>query len=151
MKMEKINVVLSIKPEYSEKIMLGVKTVELRRRFPSSFPAGSIAYIYSTSPIKAMVGVVEITKIEKLPVGKIWEKYSQKGYIEKKDFNRYFDGQDFGMVIHLDNPSRYSEAISLVELRRKFNFTPPQSFSYARDSLVNGLSNNCSDMVNNIF
>src|SRR5690242_2910544 len=34
------DVVFSIKPDYCEKIVTGAKTVELRRRFPMSVPAG---------------------------------------------------------------------------------------------------------------
>ena len=48
------DVVLSIKPVYSEKILNGSKTVKLRRRFPVSAPNGTLAYIYSTSPVKAI-------------------------------------------------------------------------------------------------
>ncbi|CAN0590793.1 unnamed protein product, partial [Ectocarpus sp. 12 AP-2014] len=51
------DVVLSIRPKYSSRIIAGEKTVELRRRFPASAPKGTIAYIYSTSPERAMVGV----------------------------------------------------------------------------------------------
>ena len=51
---------MSIRPKYSGRIMAGEKTVELRRRFPASAPKGTIAYIYSTSPERAMVGVADI-------------------------------------------------------------------------------------------
>ena len=48
------DVVLSLEPVYSEKILNGSKTVKLRRRFSVSAPNGALAYIYSTSPVKAI-------------------------------------------------------------------------------------------------
>ena len=42
----KRDVVLSIRPHYSEKILEGRKTVELRRRFPVSVPTNTVVYIY---------------------------------------------------------------------------------------------------------
>jgi len=41
---------------YSDKILEGRKTVELRHRFPVSISKGTAAYIYSTSPVRALVG-----------------------------------------------------------------------------------------------
>jgi ASCH domain len=63
----KRDVVLSVRPQYSSKILEGKKTVELRRRFPVSAPRGTVAYIYSTSPIRAMVGCTEIENVINSP------------------------------------------------------------------------------------
>lgn len=74
------DVVLSIKPVYSEKILAGRKTVELRRRFPDSAPSGTLAYIYSSSPVKAMVGTALIRDVLRLPIEQIWTEFENSFY-----------------------------------------------------------------------
>lgn len=138
------DVVLSIRPQYSEKIIEGRKTVELRRRFPVSAPEGTIAYIYSTSPVMAMVGEVEIGAVEKLPIAKIWSEYEDQAFISRLDFERYFDGLSEGFVLRFRNARPFSTPLPLAELRRRFSFEPPQSFLYAKYELRRALKNEYS-------
>jgi predicted transcriptional regulator/DNA-binding XRE family transcriptional regulator len=135
----KRDVLLSIKPQYSSKIISGLKTVELRRRFPTSAPAGTIAYIYSTSPIMAMVGVAEIKEVIKTSTSEIWDKFHDVAYIEKNDFDKYFNGVEEGCVIKFGSAEAFSNPLSLSELRDRFNFEPPQSFLYAKLNLREAL------------
>lgn len=126
------DVVLSIKPIYSEKILEGRKTVELRRRFPVAAPSGAIAYIYSTSPVKAMVGTAEIRHVLKLPIEQIWTEFENTAFIERAKFDKYFEGLDHGFALVFDNVKPFSRPLPLSELREKFGFEPPQSFLYAK-------------------
>ena len=131
----KRDVVLSVKPIYSEKILQGHKTVELRRRFPVSAPIGALAYIYSTSPVKAMVGIASIRDILKLPVEQIWAEFKSAALIERYHFDKYFEGLDCGFVLIFDDVKAFSRPLPLSELREKFGFEPPQSFLYAKRNL----------------
>lgn len=133
------DVVLSIRPQYSSKIMTGQKTVELRRRFPVSAPKGTIAYIYSTSPERAMVGVAEIAAVKKLAVDDIWRSYSNVAFIERPDFDKYFDGLEYGMALEFTNVRPFDKPVSLTDLRDRFGFEPPQSFLYAKHDLRRAL------------
>lgn len=133
------DVVLSIRPQYSEKIIEGKKTVELRRRFPISAPSGTIAYIYSTSPVRAMVGVAEIKDVLKLPVGELWKRYESSAFIEKTDFDRYFEGTNQGFALIFQSVKALTEPLSLKTLRERFGFEPPQSFLYAKHDLRRAL------------
>lgn len=133
------DVVLSIRPHYSEKIMEGRKTVELRRRFPISAPGGTIAYIYATSPVRAMVGVAEIRDVLKLPVEQIWAEFEGAASVGRTDFQKYFQGLDFGFALLFDDVRSFSRPIPLDELRQKFGFEPPQSFLYASRDLRKAL------------
>lgn len=133
------DVVLSIRPKYSEKIIEGLKTVELRRRFPVSAPKGTIAYIYSTSPVRAMVGMAEISDVLKLPVAKIWKMFSDTAFIEKADFDKYFEGVEDGYALKFKNVKAFSDPLPLSELRTRFGFEPPQSFLYAKHDLRKAL------------
>lgn len=133
------DVVLSIKPVYSEKILAGHKTVELRRRFPVSVPSGALAYIYSTSPVKAMVGTASIRDVLKLPVEQIWTEFESTAFIERPHFDKYFSGLDHGFALVFDDVKSFSRPLPLSELRERFGFEPPQSFLYAKHNLRKAL------------
>lgn len=133
------DVVLSIRPQYSEKIMEGKKTVELRRRFPMSTSKGSIVYIYSTSPVRAMVGSAEISDVIKMSVADIWEQYSDCAFIKKEDFDVYFSGVEEGYALEFSNVRPLPRPLKLNELRERFGFQPPQSFLYAKPDLRRAL------------
>ena len=129
------DVVLSIKPIYSDAIMAGSKTVELRRRFPVGVPGGTVAFIYSTSPVKALVGTAEIAFVQRGQTSRIWRDHHVRACIDQTSFDRYFDGQDEGFAIHLERPRAFARPVPLAELRENFEFEPPQSFLYARPPL----------------
>jgi predicted transcriptional regulator len=135
----KRDVVLSVRPLYSDKIFEGKKTIELRRRFPVAAPRGAIAYIYSTSPIRAMVGSAEIKNVIKLPVAEIWKKFGKMAQITKVDFDDYFAGLKEGFALKISNARSFSRPINLTELRSRFGFEPPQSFLYATTLLRTAL------------
>ena len=140
------DVVLSIRPQYCDKILDGRKTVELRRRFPVSAPKGAVAYIYSTSPVRAMVGSAEIANVAKLPVYDIWQQYSDLAFVEKADFDAYFAGLDEGFALEFSNIRPLPRAFDLPELRKRFGFEPPQSFLYAKPGLRRALQDEYSNV-----
>lgn len=135
------DVVLSIRPQYSEKIIAGTKTVELRRRFPVAAPSGTTAYIYSTSPVRAMVGMADIKRVLKMPVKEIWAQFEKVACIEKDAFDQYFDGVENGFALQFENIRALKEPLPLTELRQRFGFEPPQSFLYAKHDLRRALNN----------
>ena len=142
------DVVLSIRPQYTDKIMEGKKTIELRRRFPVSAPRGTIAFIYSTSPVRAMVGRAEIDDVVKLPVDQIWRQFGKSAFIKRSEFNAYFYGVDEGFALQFKNPLPFPRALSLSELRDRFGFEPPQSFLYATPILRKALHDEFPNVSN---
>jgi predicted transcriptional regulator len=140
------DVVLSIRPLYSQKIFEGTKTVELRRRFPISAPRGTIAYIYSSSPVRAMIGSTEIEAVSKLPVGEIWKRFGKMAQISKTDFDDYFAGLTEGFALKISNARPFTRPLDLTELRDRFGFEPPQSFLYANSILRTALQNEYSNV-----
>jgi predicted transcriptional regulator len=140
------DVVLSIRPLYSDKIFEGKKTIELRRRFPVAAPRGTIAYIYSTSPVRAMMGSTEIENVIRLPVAEIWKKFGKMAQITKSDFDDYFTGLKEGFALKISNARPFSRPVNLTELRDRFGFEPPQSFLYATSVLRAALQNEYSDI-----
>ena len=144
--MAKRDVVLSIKPIYSDRILAGDKTIELRRRFPVEAPHGAIAYIYSSSPVKAMVGTASIGDVLRLPVAQIWAEFGGLAFIERPLFDKYFEGLEYGYAIVFDGVKSFSRPLPLDELREKFGFEPPQSFLYAKHDLRRALQNEPSNV-----
>jgi predicted transcriptional regulator len=49
------DLLVSVRPKYASQILSGKKTVELRRKFPETIAAGTLALIYSSSPVRAIV------------------------------------------------------------------------------------------------
>ncbi len=133
------DVVLSIRPKYTSRIMAGEKTVELRRRFPASAPEGTTAYIYSTSPDRAMVGLAEIARVQKLELEEIWQRYADTAFVERTEFDSYFEGLDQGLALEIENARPFATPLPLSHLRERFGFEPPQSFLYAKRDLRRAL------------
>ncbi|MEN9894472.1 MAG: hypothetical protein RIR97_324, partial [Pseudomonadota bacterium] len=131
----KRDIIISIKPNYSSKIFEGIKTIELRRRFPLSVVAGITAYIYSTSPEMALVGTIKIDDVERLNLPVLWKKYGASASIKKADFDEYFNGLEEGFALKLSTPRRFRRPLTLPELKERFDFNAPQSFLYAKPDL----------------
>ena len=142
------DVVLSIKPQYSGKIVNGQKTVELRRRFSAQVGTGTLVLIYETSPTSALTGVAEIADVLTGPPNIIWKEFAGEACITRKDFDDYFAGTKHGVAIKLRGARRLTRALELKELRERFSFAPPQSFIYAPAQLRKALSNECSKVIN---
>lgn len=133
------DVVFSIKPEYTRKIISGEKTIELRRRFPISIPAGTTALIYETSPTRALSGIAEIGQIHRQTPADVWNTFKDRACISQKDFDAYFSGTDDAFAIELRNGRPLHRSLALSELRERFSFEPPQSFLYATPTMQEAL------------
>lgn len=133
------DIVLSVRPAYSHQILAGKKTVELRRRFPRSTPPGRVAYIYSTSPDRAITGIAQIVDVIRIPVSDLWDRYAHCAFVERKDFDTYFEGLVEGFALKLANARPLTRRLNLSELRERFDFEPPQSFLYAKPFLRRAL------------
>lgn len=140
------DLILSIKPEYSDKILGGAKTVELRRRFPLAAAKGVVAYIYSTSPIRALVGAAEIQDVERLPISTLWRRHGKSASISKTDFEAYFQGLDEGYALLMARPRSFLRPLDLAELKDRFGFKAPQSYLYAKPGLQRVLQNEPSNL-----
>ena len=68
-----MRVLLSIKPEYAEKILSGEKRYEFRRALFKN-PEIKKVVIYATSPIKKVIGEFDIECILTLELEDLWRK-----------------------------------------------------------------------------
>ena len=128
----KRNFLVSIRPNYVEKIVDGLKTVELRRRFSEDVAPGAIILIYSTSPTRAIVGSASIQAVRKLQLDQLWIQYGTAACIDQEAFYGYFSGLNEGYAILLRDVRRFARQVAAADLKEKFGFVAPQSFMYLR-------------------
>lgn len=145
---ERRNIIISIRPNYSKKIFEGIKTIELRRRFPLSVAPGATAYVYSTAPEMAVVGALKIESVERLKLAALWKKHGRAASIKKTDFEVYFSGLTEGFALTLSAPRRFARPLTLPELKERFGFKAPQSFLYAKPELQQALRDEYSNISN---
>jgi predicted transcriptional regulator len=127
---------VSIRPQYVAKILTGQKTVELRRRFPESVSVGAMAYIYSTSPVRAVVGCAKIKEVQRLTVADIWKEHGEAACISRRDFDNYFSGTKFGFAILLGAVKAMRSHLTACELAAQLGIVPPQSYRYVTKRFI---------------
>ncbi|MBD2537778.1 ASCH domain-containing protein [Coleofasciculus sp. FACHB-SPT36] len=125
---------LSIRPEYANKIFDGTKKVELRRVRPR-LSKGDLVIVYVSSPKKAVLGSFTVDKIIEEPILELWNQVWNKAGITLAEFDSYYEGASVGFGILLKKPNRFEIPVSLERLREKWiDFRPPQSYHYLTDS-----------------
>lgn len=118
-------ILLSIKPQYVEKLFDGSKKYEFRRR--SCKKRVSKIVIYATCPIMKVVGEMEVNRILEESPAYLWEQTQEYAGISKESFFRYFDGCAVAYGYEIGHTTRYDEAKDLLE----YGVTSaPQSFIY---------------------
>jgi len=120
----------SIKPIYSNKIISGHKTYELRKRMP----ARRIDYIliYSSSPVSKVVGYAEVKDVHKNSVSEVWKYASKHAGITKQAYEEYFKGCCDAYAIELGSVKKFTRPFNIKEINP--GYVAPQSFSYIEQS-----------------
>lgn len=118
-------ILISIHPEYAEKILTGEKTYELRRRLPLEKPDRMV--IYATAPVSAVVGAAEVEDMIDLPLTELWKRVRKSAFVTLDEFHEYFRPQDRGKAFVLRNPVRFPSPVPVAEYGIK---RPPQSWQY---------------------
>jgi predicted transcriptional regulator len=124
----------SIKPEYSELILSGKKSVELRKQVPKK--KSRYAIIYESSPSKGITGLFVIKSIQVKPIREISRRLLSKACVSSQVFWEYYEGYNKGVVIEIEKAFRFKKKKSLYELRDLMDFVPPQDFCYLNVNLV---------------
>jgi predicted transcriptional regulator len=122
-----MKVLLSIKPEYVEKIFSGEKRFEYRKAIFRRSDIRTIV-IYATMPIGMIVGEFRVAGVIKSRPQELWDKTALFSGISREKFQAYFDGRNSGYAICIGSLVKYSKRIDPFELYP--SFIPPQSFRY---------------------
>ncbi len=127
-------ILLSIRPQYANKIFEGRKRVELRRICPKYIKKGDLVLIYVSSPVKSLCGAFQVDKVVEKPLPELWKAVKGKAGVSRKEFNQYYQGLSVGTAIFFNNFWKLSCPIELRDLReQRTDFQPPQNFRYATD------------------
>ena len=118
-------VMLSIKPEYLQRILDGTKRFEFRRTIPKE-DVSKIVF-YCTAPTKMVVAWADVLGIIAASPAKIWKRTSTAAGISVEKFNEYFEGCECAYAYQLGKVHRYRTPKSLKDFGLA---APPQSFAY---------------------
>ncbi|EKO3457637.1 ASCH domain-containing protein [Vibrio fluvialis] len=122
---------LSIKPEFVEKIFSGEKLFEYRKAIFKRPEVKSVV-IYSTMPEGLIVGEFEIGEILVKSPQDLWEQTKDVSGINKQFFDEYFVNRDVAYAIQIKKLKKYQSPINPYELDTSFK--APQSFKYIEPS-----------------
>ena len=122
-------IILSINPEYVDKIIAGSKKYEFRTRVAKASVKKII--IYCTFPRMKIIAEAEIKGVLALPPKDLWEKTKQYAGISKIGFFKYFKGRKIAYAYELGKVKEYSKPKELIEFGCH---SAPQSYVYVKSS-----------------
>ncbi|NOG26603.1 ASCH domain-containing protein [Lysinibacillus fusiformis] len=128
-----MKVLLSIKPEFVEKIFSGEKQFEYRRSIFKN-PNVDTIIVYSTMPVGKIVGEFKIQQILNLNIEELWTETQSKSGLNYSFYKSYFHDKDMGYAIKIDNVKEYKKPLSLSQVNK--DLKAPQSFCYINDDLI---------------
>ena len=118
-------ILLSIKPEYVERIFNGSKKYEFRKHLPQQKVDKII--VYSTDPVQRIVGEVEVLGTLSMIPSPLWEFTKKFAGISRVKYRAYFEGCAIAYAFQLGLTKKYDIPKTLVEMGIK---SAPQSFIY---------------------
>ncbi len=127
-----MDVLISIKPIYVQKILTGEKKFEYRKRiFKREVDR---IYIYSSSPEKKIVGFFIYGGYLSKNPGQLWEETKKEAGITQIEFQNYFNGISIGYALKINQLTIFQKAINPYKMNK--SFCPPQSFKYLESGLI---------------
>jgi type I restriction enzyme S subunit len=118
---------LSLKPEFAAAILSGRKRYEFRRTIFRRRGV-TLAFIYSNSSVRRVVGAFEIGMVCEGSPQRLWDKYKHASGIDEPTFFSYFEGARVGYAIGISRVHPFTPSVDpQVALP---GFVSPQSFYY---------------------
>jgi predicted transcriptional regulator len=127
-----MKVMLSIRPEYVDKIFDGSKRFEFRKSL-YRYQAIRTVVVYATRPVGMIIGEFDISEVLCDEPDALWDMTAEYSGITREFFDSYFLGRKRSYAIAVGQVRRYEKPIKPSDLID--NFTPPQSFMYVNDNL----------------
>lgn len=120
-----MKVLLSIKPEFANKIFSGEKLFEYRRVIFKRSDIDTIV-VYASSPVCKIIGEFKIKGVISDDVNTLWHDTKDHGGISEELFFNYFTDREKGYAIQVGETEEFDDPISIEE----YGMNPPQSFAY---------------------
>lgn len=122
-----MKILMSIKPQFIEKIRRGEKKFEFRRVLPRCQEVDTII-VYASKPVGKVVGEITVGGYLTLTVDEMWERTKDESGLTREEFFDYFHDKKNAHAIAIKSYQDYEQPIPLdVLLPGK---TPPQSYCY---------------------
>jgi len=121
-----MNVLLSMKPQYVEKVLSGEKKYEFRKRIWKKNV--DRVFIYATSPVKRIVASFVPGEIVEGAPEDLWNRFGEFSGISWKEFSDYFKGGEKGFTIKVKELKNFNDPLdphSMID-----GFQVPVSFHY---------------------
>lgn len=122
-----MKVLLSIKPEFVDRILDGSKKFEFRKGIFKNEMVKSVV-IYATMPVGMVVGEFDIADVIEDKPSIVWNKTKKYAGISKDFFDIYFSSREKAFAIKIGDVRKYETPIMLSALGK--NITAPQSYRY---------------------
>ena len=128
-----MDILMSIKKEFCDKIFAGRKMVELRKDRPLPLLPCRV-FVYESKGCGMVVGEFVCSAVERMDIESIWRLYSGMVCVSRAKFDKYYGGRDIGCVWHIRDARRYEAPVPLSVFRV---FDPPQSWFYLSGATIN--------------
>ncbi|MEA2049605.1 MAG: hypothetical protein U9O56_02575 [Campylobacterota bacterium] len=122
-----MKVMLSIKPQFVEKIFNGDKKFEYRKVIFKNKDIKTVV-VYSTMPVGKIIGEFDIDNILEGHPSTLWDKTKEFSGVNSEFYHDYFLGRKKGFAIEIKSLNKYDTPICPYD--KYENFTAPQSFKY---------------------
>ena len=130
---DKRDVLISIQPQYVEKIFNGSKRYEFRKIAPIKSAVRDF-YIYTSAPVQRVVAKFPATEIHSGSPEMIWAKCQEYAGGSADGFFEYFDGKEKAYAIEIRGLEKFDEPINPYKLNEKF--WPPQSYCFLKEGML---------------
>lgn len=120
-------ILLSIKPEFSAKILSGEKKYEYRKHLPREKIDRII--IYSSAPDKKVVGEVTVIGALEMNPTRLWEQTKRGSGISRSKYRQYFKNRKRAFAFRLGDAMTYDAPRKLTDFGIN---QAPQSFLYIK-------------------
>jgi predicted transcriptional regulator len=124
-----MSVLLSIKPQYVEKIVDQTKKYEFRKKIFRETP--DKIFIYSTSPEKKIIGTMSVSRIICDKPKNLWKKCRKSAGIDEDAFFDYFRNVSQGYALAISTVDVFEKPVD--PSKSNIKFIAPQSFYYFND------------------
>ncbi|HEX4959477.1 MAG TPA: hypothetical protein VF173_01465 [Thermoanaerobaculia bacterium] len=127
------SLLLSVKPEFAERLLSGEKTIEVRKRFHPRWRGARIA-LYASSPERALVGEATIGDVSAASPSEIWERYGDRVGCSRNQLLAYAGEREEIFALQIGDVTPYASRMPLCQMEHLLEegLKPPQSHCQLR-------------------
>ena len=118
-------VLMSLKPQYWDLILRGMKSLELRKVAWKN--TNSNIAVYVSSPISKIAGLISIDDIDIKPIDVIRDYYLSDISITESELDGYLDKKEVATILKIKRATKFKKPIKIDVLSMQH---PPQNYCY---------------------